>query len=125
MKRTIRQGVFETNSSSVHSLTMCSDDEWQKWKDGDLIYNRWNEEFTTYEEYEKARREFDEENKDYYSTNEEFEEYRESSESKTVDGQYYSYEDFFEGYIDYDTFSDRYTTPNGEVVHAFGYYGHD
>lgn len=125
MKRVIRKSVFETNSSSVHSLTMCSDDEWQKWKDGDLLYNRWNKKFTTYEEYKKARREFDEENKDYYSTNEEFEEYRESSRSKTVDGQYYSYEDFFEGYINYDTFSNRYTTPNGEVVHAFGYYGHD
>lgn len=30
MKRQIRRGVFETNSSSVHSLTMCSDDEYKK-----------------------------------------------------------------------------------------------
>lgn len=31
MKMQIRQGVFETNSSSVHSLTMCSSEEYKKW----------------------------------------------------------------------------------------------
>lgn len=30
MKKQIRRGVFETNSSSVHSLTMCSSDEYEK-----------------------------------------------------------------------------------------------
>lgn len=32
MKEVIRRGIFETNSSSVHSITMCSDDEYNKWK---------------------------------------------------------------------------------------------
>lgn len=31
MKKQIRYEVFETNSSSVHSLTMCSSDEYEKW----------------------------------------------------------------------------------------------
>lgn len=35
----IRHGVFETNSSSVHSLTMCSGKQMQDWKDG-KIYHR-------------------------------------------------------------------------------------
>ncbi|WP_313584682.1 hypothetical protein [Lacrimispora sp.] len=30
MKRQIRRGVFETNSSSTHSLTMCSEEEFEK-----------------------------------------------------------------------------------------------
>lgn len=30
MKEVIRRGIFETNSSSVHSITMCSDDEYNK-----------------------------------------------------------------------------------------------
>ena len=29
MKRQIRRGVFETNRSSVHSLTMCSGEEYE------------------------------------------------------------------------------------------------
>ena len=30
MKRQIRRGVFETNSSSTHSLTMCSEEEFSE-----------------------------------------------------------------------------------------------
>ena len=33
MKRQIRRGVFETNSSSTHSLTMCSEEEFEAWDD--------------------------------------------------------------------------------------------
>ena len=32
MKRQIRRGVFETNSSSTHSITMCSNKEYEKWE---------------------------------------------------------------------------------------------
>jgi len=38
--RTIRRGVFETNSSSVHSLTIVSKEEFEKWQNGELLYNR-------------------------------------------------------------------------------------
>lgn len=36
MKKQIRRYVFETNSSSVHSLTMCSGEEFKKWKNGEV-----------------------------------------------------------------------------------------
>ena len=36
MKRQIRRGVFETNSSSVHSLTITSKEEFEKFKSGEL-----------------------------------------------------------------------------------------
>ena len=29
MKRKIRRGVFETNSSSTHSLTICTEEEFE------------------------------------------------------------------------------------------------
>lgn len=32
MKKQIRRGVFETNSSSVHSLTMCTAEEYKSGK---------------------------------------------------------------------------------------------
>lgn len=41
MKRQIRRGVFETNSSSTHSLTMCSEEEFEKWKNGEILFDRW------------------------------------------------------------------------------------
>lgn len=37
MKRQIRRGVYETNSSSTHSLTMCSEEEFEQWKNGELF----------------------------------------------------------------------------------------
>lgn len=30
--QTLRRGVFETNSSSTHSITMCLESEYEKWK---------------------------------------------------------------------------------------------
>lgn len=42
MKETIRRGLFETNSSSVHSIVMCNSDEYNKWRNGDVYYDRWN-----------------------------------------------------------------------------------
>ena len=35
MKKQIRIGVFESNSSSTHSLTIVSEDEFKKWKNGE------------------------------------------------------------------------------------------
>lgn len=38
MKKQIRRGVFETNSSSVHSITMCTRSDFDRWKDGELLF---------------------------------------------------------------------------------------
>lgn len=103
MKEVIRRGMFETNSSSVHSITMCSDDEYSKWKNGKAYFDRYASQIV--ESTEKIEKEREEEGK--YT-------------------QYLTYDEFHDwDYIDYETFSERYTTPNGETVVAFGYYGHD
>ena len=44
MKRQIRRGVFETNSSSTHSLTMCSEEEFEAWKRGEVLFKKWGSE---------------------------------------------------------------------------------
>ena len=46
MKINIRKNVFETNSSSVHSLCICTEEEFDAWKKGELYYNYWDDEFT-------------------------------------------------------------------------------
>lgn len=45
MKRQIRRGVFETNSSSTHSITMCSKEEYEKWRKGELLLDYWSDNF--------------------------------------------------------------------------------
>ena len=37
----MRQGVFETNSSSTHSITMCNESDYDKWVNGELYLARW------------------------------------------------------------------------------------
>lgn len=41
--KTIREGTFETNSSSTHSIVMYSDIEDQKMKNGEAWCDGWNE----------------------------------------------------------------------------------
>lgn len=101
MKRQIRHGVFETNSSSVHSLTMCMESDFNKWVAGELVWSRWGDELVPITDEIKKSIEEDERE---YLTYEQFNDY---------------------DYIDYETFEDSYTTPNGETVKSFGYYGHD
>lgn len=36
--RKIRRSTFETNSSSTHTLTMCTKEEYKKWKEGELFF---------------------------------------------------------------------------------------
>ena len=122
MKRQIRRGVFETNSSSVHSLTMCSYEEYEKWENGDVLFWVDKNKFGTKEEiieemktmtwYGSLR---------YLNTNwddeDEVDEIFSDERVKTC-------EEYFDD-LDYETFEDTYTTPNGEKVVAFGYYGHD
>lgn len=95
MKRSIRYGVFETNSSSVHSLTIVSKEEFEKFKRGELIFERWN-------------------NKLVEATKERIED---------EDGEYETYSALGGG--EYETFEETHTTKNGDVVVAFGFYGND
>lgn len=97
MKRQIRRGVFETNSSSVHSLTMCTQSDYEKWKDGEFIYDYLYRKLISNDELDD---DYDEE-------------------------RYYTYDRFNDYEFDYETFEDTFTTENGDTVVAFGYYGHD
>lgn len=42
---TVRRGVFETNSSSVHSIVICTETEYKEWQAGLLTFNPYTEEF--------------------------------------------------------------------------------
>lgn len=128
----IRYGVFETNSSSVHSLIMCSDNEYQKFVDNELLYDYWNYCFITYNEaldrlYENVK--FDTDFKYHFNLSDNFS--RDKLNDFSLDElEYYLASeagiytrDYFFNELDYETYEDTYRTIHGEVVHAFGYYG--
>ena len=105
MKIKIRRGVFETNSSSVHSLVMCTDDDYNKWKSGELLYDKWKAKLVTLEE---AKKEED------YLDEEEF------------NCRFLDYDHFNSWqYIEYETFEQTFKTPGGEIVYGLVYYGQD
>lgn len=93
MKVQIRPEVFETNSSSVHALTVCTKAEYEAFKNGELLYNNWYGKLVSLEE----------------------------KNDDTFD-----YDEFQErGYEYGETYSHQFTTPSGDEMVAFGYYGHD
>lgn len=116
--RQIRRGVFETNSSSTHSLTMCSEEEYDRWEKGELVLvDSWSvdENFITREEainFVKEEGDFDD---------------VDMSDKQEVDDilrdyEYISYDKYWDN-DELEGFEDSYTTPSGEKVIAFGLYG--
>ena len=126
--KTVRRGTFETNSSSTHSITMCMESDYEKWKNGEMYWHRWNDELVSKEEVEKEmaklREEFIADNPDFDENNEKWKEKLEQYINE--DKMYYTYEEFNDyDYIEYETFVDTFETPQGEKVVSFGYYGSD
>lgn len=123
MKREVRRGVFETNSSSVHSLTMCSREEYKKWENGEVLY--WEEEnkFGTKEEIieEMKKMKWHDGTPRYEKVNWENED---TVDDIFSDEGIKTCEKYFENDW-YETYEEVYTTQNGEEVVAFGYYRHD
>lgn len=136
MKRQIRRSVFESNSSSTHSLTMCSEEEFEQWKNGKLLFDEWGSE-----SFVKANSLSDEDKKyaaqDYENHKDEFfkdwsdlsesakEKYytKYAKENNIVDEDAKTYEEW--RYSNLETFVDRYTSKSGDKIVAFGKYGCD
>ena len=80
----------------------------------------WNEELvpkeTVEEEFLKENTGVSKEDPDFKDKLEEY--------LNDDDKTYYTYEEFNDyDYIEYETYADKYNTPNGDTVVAFGYYG--
>lgn len=115
----IRRGVFETNSSSTHSITMCMKSDFDRWKNGEVFRCEWGDkEWLTREEaLERLRT-------DKYSPIEHPEDLDEDQLlEKLYDDGVYTYDTYWNEYL--EGFEDEFTTPNGDTVIAFGQYGHD
>ncbi len=130
MKKQIRRGVFETNSSSVHSITMCLASDYDKWIAGELLLftgSGW-----CYPEDNKPKR-------DHFYTKEEAIAFEKTSKYAPAedfdwnddeavmemlhDNEWYDSDGWDRNYEEYEMFEESYTTASGEKVIAFGYYG--
>lgn len=111
MQIQIRKGVFETNSSSTHTLVIANNEEYEKWQKGELYFDAFNEKFYTEDElFEMAK------NDKHYSgvmSLEAFLEYYDDICS------YKNYGSWYENYEYY------HTTQSGDKIVVFGYYGYD
>lgn len=119
----IRRGVFETNSSSVHSITMCTKSDFDAWRNGELYKNDgwWgrstsplkDKTFLTKDEALTLIKEY----AGYDVTTDEFVDI----DMYLMEHEIYDYESWSS---DYETDVNHYTTPNGEEIVAVCYYGH-
>ena len=135
MKRQVRYGTWETNSSSTHVLHICSKDEFEKWQNGEVIFDRWNEEFITPSDVTVEMQDLEEfysrKHKDPYvkkfleldedEINQLRKEYIKDNE---LEANGLTYSDWkHDDYL--DTFTERYTSKHGDEIVIFGKYGYD
>lgn len=123
MKRQIRRDVFETNSSSTHSITMCSGEEYDKWCSGNLLFWVGKKKFGTKEDIIEELKELTRWDNSLMYPDVNWDDDSivadifDSEEIQTSD------EFFDDEYL--ETFEETYHTSNGEEVVAFGKFGYD
>ena len=135
MKKQIRHGVFETNSSSTHSLTMCSEEEFEQWKKGELLFDEYSESFVkanslsdddkkyAAQDYEDRKDEFSKDWSDLSESAKEKYYIKYAKENNILNEDAKTYEEW--GRSDLETFVDTYTSKSGDKIVAFGEYGYD
>lgn len=134
---TVRRGVFETNSSSTHSITICSKKQFDDWRAGKIRYNPDTEKFSDYvaddviarvrTEAPKTYTQEHSYNKFYKSwdeldtvTQEQYIEEKIKAETPYQD-DFYTYEDYKRFYQEGCAYTERFfTTEHGDIVTAFG-----
>ena len=135
MKVQVRRGVFETNSSSVHTLTICSKEDFDAWKAGKLAYAKYDDCFIkaalTDKQKKEAEQKYYEEKephwKVWYDLTKEEKEYwyKKCFAEIGYDGyaeDLVTYDEYMH-HNSYETYYESYTTKSGDEIVAFGYYG--
>lgn len=145
----VRQGVFETNSSSTHTLTICSKDDFDKWKHGEVFWLdndcgklQTNKSFVTPEELEELTEKYNEEEQKRIDSGDKFAKVLDMdkvlNERRDYDSYYVSYwdterssleaytmDDWYARNSDLETYSRSFTSPSGDEMVAFGAFGYD
>ena len=121
----VRRGVFETNSSSTHSITFANKSEFDNWKNGEVYFNDcWFCDFSdkTWMTKEEA---VDAIVSCRYKPTQNPYQMDDETLNRFLADEYniYTYDIYFSG-CNYNYYKSDYTTDGGEDIVAFGYYGH-
>ena len=114
----IRYGVFETNSSSTHSITMCMKSDYDAWQRGEVLFDQEADAFITREQALGIVAEGRWCNGVDPSTLT-----PDELDDALRENYIYNFNNFGSMYL--EQYEDSFTTPSGETVVAFGEYGHD
>ena len=137
MKTQVRRGVFETNSSSTHSLTICTEEQFEEWKHGEVLFIEWEKQGQDFvpafvltdrdkkeaaSNYEACKDEFQKDFDDLSDTAKEkiYRKYAKENNLVNEDAQTYDQymnDDYLESY------ERHYTTKHGDRIVIFGRYG--
>lgn len=141
----IRDNVFETNSSSTHSLTIVSKSEYDAWVESkDILFNADAGELVSREAAIEAVREIDKEyqKNSWYHPIESYMWYDVPDDDsirmcKNIDDapeeyvdkylayhQFYTYYEYWQ-YGELEKYSEQYETQSGDEIVVFGMYGMD
>jgi hypothetical protein len=123
--RQIRRGVFETNSSSTHSLTMMMKSDYERWEsDGLYMFDGYEFEWEsngpikgrlyTYDEVIAFAKTYK-----YLDVEDECD----IDDVMIKEIGFISFDDEGSEYL--EGFYEEFTTPSGETIVAFGEYGYD
>ena len=149
-KLQIRQGLFETNSSSTHTITIVDAEDFENWKKGEVWYNESDDKFLPVDESieeniktiendflrddEKLPELFKEKYRELKNLEEAIEAAEDDPElTIDYDNLRWDYQSFYVSHNfwrdvvtdEYEDYDESYTTKNGDKVVAFGYYGYN
>lgn len=138
----IRNGIFETNSSSTHTLTMCMKDDYNDWINGKAYFDL---DTSKIKSAELVKEEFEVQNE-----NKKFDNWRlrlidekalKYKEDGTLDyccwdydnlqrvteydAKYLTFKEYWDMWVENETYESEFETPSGEKIIAFGDYGQD
>ena len=136
----IRAGVFETNSSSTHSLNICKKSDYLEWVNNpDIVYvgESWrfgpsqfnDKEFVTQQDIvdraiaynqEKSDDRYPETIEGWFSKSDNWYSINEATENEV-----YTYEDWCQYNENLNTYSYSYVSEHGDEIEVFGAYGYD
>lgn len=127
----VRYGIFETNSSSTHSMIMCMEEDYKKLLTGELMISGYwfdADKFVTREAAMIKLHEIYDEDPSRFNDDYDIKSFEEIENDKSLADELlereeiaYTLETYGGEYM--EDFEDSFTTPSGETVYAFGYYG--
>ena len=131
MRLSVRQGVFETNSSSVHACVILPENEYNLWKSENLYVKTSSEDghrkFTVMTKEEVDDKYLNEYLEGTDSTRENYD-HDDYADWLRWDKDLTRYKEFgynkYEGFY-YDSDTTTFVTPSGDIMVADSYFGYD